>query len=146
MKGSDKMDGQIARTKRRFFRLGDLTVIAVILVAVISGALMIAVQRSGLSEEGRKVAVISVRGEVVQEIELDRVAEPYELEVIGDLTVKLEISDRGARFISSGCPDKLCVRRGLLSGYPDSAVCLPAKVSVKIERRDIGSLPDAVAG
>lgn len=140
------MGGQTAWKKRRFFRLGDLTVIAVILAAVISGVLLIAVQRSGLSEEGRKVAVISVRGEAVQEIELDCVTEPYELEVIGDLTVKLEISDRGVRFISSECPDKLCVRRGLLIDYPDSAVCLPAKVSVKIERRDIGSLPDAVAG
>lgn len=140
------MYGQTVPTKRRFFLPCDLLVIGTVIVAVALGIILLIGQFVTFAEDSRTVAVISVRGEVVQEIELDRVAEPYEIEVIGDLAVRLEISDSGVRFISSECPDKLCVKRGVLCDYPDSAVCLPARVTVKIERRNINSLPDAVAG
>ena len=44
----------------------------------------------------------------------------------------LEISDHRIRFLSSDCPDHLCMGFGWLDHQPQSAVCMPNRVSVTI--------------
>lgn len=47
--------------------------------------------------------------------------------------MELEIRDHAIRVRSSSCPDQLCVGFGWLRREPQSAVCLPNRVSVSVE-------------
>lgn len=72
---------------------------------------------------------VEQEGHVVFEAAFSSLAEPQILE-IG--SAQIEITREGARFVSADCPDKLCVKAGLLSRAGESAVCLPNRVSVRI--------------
>lgn len=52
----------------------------------------------------------------------------------GRLSVTLEIAGGRIRFTGSRCPDHICEHAGWLSQEYDQAVCLPAGVSVTVER------------
>ena len=130
--------------KRKFFAIADLMVLFAVLLFVALGVfrLLMPKETQGL------VAVVKVKGEVVSRIELENVAEPYEVTLEGDGGVVLCVSPTGVWFKDSDCPDKLCVNTGKLTYAGQSAVCLPARVSVSLEAGDKGEkpLPDAVAG
>ncbi|MBQ8000063.1 MAG: NusG domain II-containing protein [Ruminococcus sp.] len=138
------MTRAVGNFKRKYFALGDLPVVLLVLSAFVLGLIMLF---SGRGDDNL-VAVVSVRGEVYSEISLAQVAEPYDLTVEGDESVVLHISSDGVEFVSSDCPDKLCVNTGLLTRSGQSAVCLPARVSVKLvsETGAPSDAPDAVAG
>ena len=67
--------------------------------------------------------------------ELNRLAGPEEHAVTGagGLRVTVELSPQGARVADSGCPDKTCVRAGILTQAGQSAVCLPGRVVLRLE-------------
>ena len=77
-------------------------------------------------------ALISVDGNNVREIELQSAPDQqislseYGAEVV------LEISDHQIHFLSSDCPDHLCMGFGWLDHQPQSAVCMPNRVAVTI--------------
>ena len=48
-------------------------------------------------------------------------------------TVVIEFSPQGARFVSSTCPDKTCVRTGALRHAGETALCLPARIALRLE-------------
>ncbi len=131
-------------SKRKYFTPWDLLPLTIVLVAFLLGICLLIFSRS----DGQLTAVISVRGEVYCEIPLASVSESYELAVEGDGTAVLSVSSQGVAFKSSNCPDKLCVNTGLLTQAGDSAVCLPARVSVKLvtDKNTSINVPDAVAG
>lgn len=52
----------------------------------------------------------------------------------GRLPVTLEVDGGRIRFIESRCPDHICEHAGWLSQQYDQAVCMPAGVSVTVER------------
>ena len=56
----------------------------------------------------------------------------------------IELDKDGAHFVSSPCPDKICVNKGIIKRAGESAVCLPQRVSVRIEGGD--SEIDSVTG
>lgn len=63
------------------------------------------------------------------------------------LTVQLAVEEGRICFLSSGCPDKICVRSGWLSRTGQTAACLPAGVVVRVEAAASGgSTVDMVAG
>lgn len=134
----------VDNSKRKYFALGDLLVVCVVLLAFACGLFALFSDRS----EDNLTAVVSVRGEAYSEISLAQVAEPYDLAVEGDEAVIIHISSEGVCFVSSDCPDKLCVNTGLLTRSGESAVCLPARVSVKLisAEGEQTNAPDAVAG
>ena len=80
-------------------------------------------------------AVVEVDGREVLRRELNRLAGPEEHAVTGagGLRVTVELSPRGARVADSGCPDKTCVRAGILTQAGQSAVCLPGRVVLRLE-------------
>lgn len=47
-----------------------------------------------------------------------------------------EITDGGIRVISSDCPDKICIKQGLVKYESASAVCIPNKAAVTVEGDD----------
>lgn len=129
-------------TKRAYFRMADLIPLAVIVLSVVVGLVLLL---SPKDEKGL-TAVVSVEGEVYTEVALDAVKEPYELTLCGDREAVLLISSDGVRFVTSDCPDKLCVNTGMISRSGQSAVCLPARVSVKLISSEESGGIDAVSG
>ena len=129
-------------TKRAYFRMADLIPLAVIVLSVVVGLVFLL---SPKDEKGL-TAVVSVEGEIYTEIALDAVKEPYELTLHGDREAVLLISSDGVRFVTSDCPDKLCVNTGMISRSGQSAVCLPARVSVKLISSEESGGIDAVSG
>lgn len=91
-----------------------------------------------------QTAVIEQDGRELARVELAQVTQGYAMEIPGEYPVTLWIEPDGVRFESASCPDKLCIRTGKISRAGEAAVCLPARVSVRIEG---GSRPvDGVTG
>ncbi len=59
-----------------------------------------------------------------------------------DESVVLEYGETGIRFISSDCPDKLCIHAGNLSHAGEIAACLPNDVIVTV----VGEGTDVTVG
>ncbi len=90
-------------------------------------------------------AVIYSDGREIRRIDLDKVREPYELEVTTEYGVNTVRVEHGRICVTDAdCPDKICVK----SGYTDSPaapiVCLPHRLSVVIEAKE--GAADAVVG
>ena len=83
-------------------------------------------------KEAGTAAVISQNGRELYTIDLTQVEEPYELSIPGECPVVIHVEQGAVWFAESACPDQICVRTGKLSQSGQSAVCLPAKVSVQI--------------
>ena len=76
------------------------------------------------------VAVVEYNGKVIQEIPLSA-SGVYHIDA--DLPVTLIVEDGKIFFTDSVCPDHLCEGFGRISRKRESAICLPARVSVYIK-------------
>ena len=76
-----------------------------------------------------KTVNICLDGEICHSIRLSYV-EDKEVFKAGSCVV--EVSPEGASFISSDCPDGLCVKRGLMTRVGDAMACVPEGVTVEI--------------
>lgn len=81
------------------------------------------------------VAVVEVDGEEVARRELARLTEPELLPVTGKngIALTVEFSPSGARVVEASCPDRTCLRTGLLTQAGESAVCLPGRVVLRLD-------------
>lgn len=79
-------------------------------------------------------AVITLNGEVLCEIDLDSVQEPYTIEVHGECENTVYVEKGGIKVLSATCPDKVCVNRGILSSQdPSPIVCLPNRLVIELK-------------
>ncbi len=138
------MTGRKERDRRTEFRKtsacvrwGDLVVAAVVLiVAVVLGALVFWPRQAGQS------AVLQTpAGE--QRLPLSEDAR-YEAAGNEGMVLTIEVADGRVRVLSSDCPDQVCVHTGWLSRDGDTAACVPAGVSVRVEGGEESPV-DAVA-
>ncbi len=110
------------------FKRGDFALSAALLVA----AGLIAL--SFLGAERGSTGMILVGDEILHKIDLRSVDTPYTIDVEGSghrLAVRIE---RGRmRVLSADCPDQTCVHMGWLSRAGQSAVCLPARILLRVE-------------
>jgi len=122
-------DENSSRDKRAFLKGTDIAFIAVVLVI----AIVLLVFRN-LSSKGEKLnAVIYVDGEKYEEIALAKEGEPRLINISAKLNVVIEVWHDGIQFVSSECPDKICVHSGTLSKLHDTAACMPADVAIVVE-------------
>ena len=132
--------------KRRYFRLWDLALVAVVVFVAAACIFATFLQK----DEGGLVAVIKVDGKLHSEIELAKVEKDYDLTIsVEDGELVLSVSKDGVCVKSSPCADKLCVNTGMLTKSGQGSVCLPERVSVKLrssEGLQSGSDIDAVVG
>ena len=106
---------------------GDVLIIAVLsLLCVFLFVLPL------LNGSENAVAAVWLDGEKVKEVNLSDTSENFEFSV-GNCVLSVE--EEKIRFVSSDCPDKLCIKSGYLSKNGDTAACLPNKVVVKIETK-----------
>lgn len=87
-----------------------------------------------LTPQGTK-AIVERSGEVVLERDLSQLSQPetYTLKGEQGIEVTVEFSSQGAAVTASGCPDQVCVRTGQLTKAGETAVCLPARITLRLE-------------
>ena len=74
-------------------------------------------------------AVITVGGETVETIDLSAVEAPYTVQYAG-CTIRVEKGAIG--FTHAACPDRLCVKTGMLRHAGSAAACVPNRVVVSL--------------
>lgn len=109
-------------------RKGDVFLIAALLLLALGLFLWFTV----LPAQARATAVVEIDGNEVARYELSRQTEEQIVELGGDYRVQLRLAPGEIAFYHSDCPDQTCVRTGTLRTPGQVAVCLPARVSVRI--------------
>ena len=125
---------------KKLFSRADAVLIAVILLA----AAAVLVFSAAGATDGEAFARIEKDGETIHYFRLSEDLSYREYEIGGDIPVTVAAEKGAIWFLRSECPDHLCVRFGKLSKSGDTAVCLPARVSVSVEGEK--KAVDAVTG
>ncbi len=105
----------------------------VLIVAAVLAVSLLAAAVVRLASPGGSVAEITVDGQVVERIDLDRVTEGYTFTVEdewGSNTIQVE-SGR-IRVLEADCPDQVCVRQGWISDEVTPIVCLPHRLVIQV--------------
>lgn len=111
-------------------RLFDIIFIIILVISSISFFFL----RSGGSSE--LIAVVFIDKKQIHSFNLNDLREPVVLPLEGGgYELKIRAEKGRIRFESSDCPDKICVNTGWLTSVGDSAVCLPARVSIVVSGR-----------
>lgn len=108
------------------FRKRDLLIF--LLAAVLAGAGFL----QWLPKSGAPVAVIEQNGQEVRRIALSSIPQPETLVLEGEISVTVLLEPGQVSIVHSDCPDQICVNTGVLTRPGQSAVCLPARVAVRI--------------
>ena len=108
------------------FRKRDLLIF--LLAVILAGAGFL----QWLPKSGAPVAVIEQDGQEVRRVELDSIVQPETLVLEGEISVTVLLKPGQVSIIHSDCPDQICVNTGVLTRPGQSAVCLPARVAVRI--------------
>ena len=121
----------------------SVKVILAALVLLLAGSAAFLLLRP--KSEGH-VARITLDGQVVEEIDLSRVEQPYTLTVDGPGGFSNTITVEKGRICVSkaGCPDQICVHQGYISDGSQPIVCLPNRLIIQIQVGGDGL--DAAAG
>ncbi len=124
------------------FRPGDFVLFALI----VAGACLIWL-RFAVMQTDHVYGEIWENGELVKRIVLQ---DNYQDTIVvhgESVDSTIEIDGKRMRFVRSQCADHTCERTGWVDGVGDTAVCLPARVLIKItsaDEEDGGSGIDAV--
>lgn len=107
---------------------------AFIILAVLAAAVICFFVIAGGAEDGALEAVVRQNGAVVKTIDLSTLDSPvtYTVKGEGELSVTILAEPDGVRVSQSGCKDQICVKTGKLTYNGQTAVCLPAKVTVEL--------------
>lgn len=120
---------------RRVWRRGDWILILTLLACAAAVALLY----NWRSAKGSSpVCTILLDREVVMTVDLSR---DQTFSVDGLPQVVFEVKGGKIAFLSSDCPDQICVHTGFIGQPGQSAACLPNHVALRIEGADG---PDAV--
>ena len=111
---------------RKLFKKSDVIVISLIVLIPLTFMLFF------YSSKGEYV-IIEKDGQVINTVYFKDIS-GKETFTVG--SAEIEITGKAARYINSGCPDKLCVTTGEIIYSEQSAVCLPEKVSIRISGKN----------
>jgi hypothetical protein len=122
------------------FKKGDWLIIATVMILGVAGLTMFTFPKS--EEAGNRVVILQDQRIVYEENNLQNI-EHKVIEVQGPLGVsKVEIDHGKVRMLSSPCPDKICERTGWISDSRVPIVCLPQRISVRIEGAQHGEIDE----
>lgn len=123
---------------KKLFERNDLLIIIAVCVVTI----ILLIPRFFGSE--KLTAEISVDGQIIKEIELDKTEGMYQFTTETEPAVTIT-AEKGKICVSDAkCHDKLCVKCGWLTSDGDMAVCLPAKVVVSVHGSEAKNAPDVI--
>ena len=125
-----------------FFKKSDIAVLLCVLL--ISGAAFFLIRT--LVPSSPACAEIYLGRELVRTVNLARPV-PGRFSIDGCPEVVFEVYEDGSiAFVSSDCPDKICVHTGRLSHPWESAACIPNLVFVRLSAGNNGDGPDVISG
>lgn len=104
-----------------------------IFTAVIAACLTVWFTRGGVKSGNGVIARVEQDGELIREIDLSEVTEPYEFAVEaenGKNTVRVEPGRIAV--VKADCPDKVCVRTGYIENGTVPIVCLPHRLAITV--------------
>lgn len=128
--------------QRSFFRKIDAVVALAIVLFAAAGWLAYRNAHQGESA----VAEIYVGGEVIRTVDLSTYAAgEFTLPEVPAVVFLVDTSG-GIRFVSSDCPDQVCVRTGRIAMPGAFAACLPNDTLIRLVPRDGGGDVDIVIG
>lgn len=113
--------------KKKLFTKIDFIIIAAVLLLSLGGYILVG--RNAAAQ--RKTAVIEVDGREYARYAMEALGKPVQVEVNGHNTV--EISKDYVCVVSADCPNQLDVRQGKIHIPGQIIVCLPNKMTVRIE-------------
>ena len=119
----------------------------VLIVAAVLAVSLLAAAVVRLASPGGSVAEITVDGQVVERIDLDRVTEGYTFMVEdewGSNTIQVEPGR--IRVAAADCPDQVCVHQGWISTGIAPIVCLPNQLVIQIQSDSHNQQVDGVTG
>lgn len=120
------------RNGGKFFHKADVIVIAALLLL---GGGIWGVQAL-LTRNLPPIAEIYQDGKLAETVRLDS-GQDRSFSIDGEENVIFHLyADGGIAFLTSDCPDKVCVRSGVLHRVGQSAACLPNKIILKIVDKD----------
>lgn len=125
--------------ERKFLRPADLFLL---FAALLAAGLLLWGQSQNPADGC--IAVIEENGNELRRIQLGTFTETEDIHLGGPYDVVLLVEPDGISFVHSSCPDQTCVRTGKLTRAGQTAVCLPARVSVRLEGG--GQTVDAMTG
>ena len=126
--------------ERKWFRPADLILLAA--AAAVCLVLLLWQHSAGNAD---CTAVIEQDGQELRRISLSALTQEERIDLGGDCHVVLLVEPGAISFLSSDCPDQICVRTGKLTKPGQAAVCLPARISVRLEGESEGGA-DAMTG
>ena len=121
--------------KTKFWILG----FAVLLVICACWALLLRGASSG------HVANIYRDGVLIRSVDLERVEAPCSFLLTDEDGHEnlVEVEPGRIRIASANCPDQVCVNTGWISNTVRPIVCLPAKLSIRLEETGAADHPDS---
>lgn len=116
----------------------------VLIAAVLLSAAVLVWRK--LIPQPAQIAKITQKGQLVDEIDLSQVKEPYSFVIEGENGALNTVQVEPGRICISeaSCPDQICVHQGWISDGSEPIVCLPNQVIIQITGG--GSQVDAAAG
>lgn len=133
----------VGREKHKLVKSFDFILVLIcILTAIIIGIYFFMSNKN--QENISVVAVVKYDNNEIYRIDLNMVDEPYYLSIDHEYHSKILVEKGKICFEETNCPDKVCVNTGKISKPGQVAVCLPAKLVIKIEGRVAGA--DAIIG
>lgn len=112
--------------QRKLINKKDILIIVIIVVVAISSYILYSVVNK---TNGKTQAQILIDGKVAYTIQLD---ENKTFSIPEKPNITFEIKDNKIRFLSSDCPDKVCINSGFIGKKGQMAACLPNKTSIRI--------------
>lgn len=110
----------------KIFRKADILAVSAVLLIAVAGFFL-------AGRSGNPVATVTVNGEEIKCIDLSDDMEKVVIVTETSPVVTIVAENGGIRFEDSGCPDKLCVRSGVLRRSGSVAACLPAGVVIHVD-------------
>lgn len=110
----------------------------IIFVLIIAGCLLWIILQNMISQES-KTAQISVGGEVIQTVDLNKNQE-FTIQGENHILLHIMVQDGKIYVQHSDCPDKICEQRGKISKTGENIVCLPARTVIEVingEKNDL---------
>lgn len=108
---------------KKILKKGDIIVFLSLVLIILIWFLL------PLFSSGEATVRIHVDGEVYKEYLL---SDLQDQEIISVNGCRIRVSSDGAEFLSSDCPDGLCVKRGLFGTVGDVMACIPNSVTVEV--------------
>ena len=116
---------------RKLITKRDSFILAVLLVLAVASVLFF---KLGLKDG--KTAVISVDGREYMRVALDS----QDRDITLNNGVSIILRDGKIGFSESDCPDKVCIRTGMLSDIGEVAACVPNKTVIEIVGGNSGDI------